>query len=319
MKTKLLPLIAPAAFLVGASAHAQSSEAAAQVDDEIIVDGLRIGSPGLAGTSVAIITAEDIELRGYSFALDAIATAPGVTVNQNGAFGGLATVRIRGASTDQTLVILNGVPLSDPTAVGGGYDFSILDTDDIDRIEILRGPQSTLWGSDAIGGVINIITKRPEPGFGGSLFAEGGSYGTFRGGAALSGGGETGDFRISASGVTTDGISKADEADGNTERDGYNGLTLAGKGGLNLPHDIRLDGFIRYMNGETQIDGFPPPNFSLADTSDFSETKQFTAGSERFTRHYSMESSKTFSWPVLPILSEPEILVALNRPTMATG
>ncbi len=247
--------------------------------DEIIVEGLRLPTPAAeTGTSLSVITAEDIEIRGYAFALDAIAAAPGVTVNQNGAFGGLASVRIRGAASDQTLVLLDGVPVGDPTAVGGGFDFSILDAADIDRIEILRGPQSTLWGSDAIGGVVNIISARPEPGLGARLFAEGGSFGTFRGGAAASGAGETGDFRLSVSGIRTDGISKADEADGNTEEDGYNNLTFAGRGGLNLPRDLRLETVLRYTDGETEIDGFPPPDFTLADSDDFSETEQF-AGS----------------------------------------
>lgn len=250
----------------------------AEEADEIIVEGTRLPSPlSETGASISVITADDIELRGYTFALDAIAAAPGVTVNQNGALGGLATVRIRGAGTDQTLVLLDGVPLGDPTAVGGGHDFSILDAGDIDRIEILKGPQSTLWGSDAIGGVVNLVSKKPEDGFGATAFAEGGSFNTFRGGAAVSGAGDTGDFRLSASGITSDGISKAEEDDGNPERDAYDGLTFAGRGGLNLPHDIRLEAIARYMEGETEIDGFPPPTFTLADSDDNSKNEQFTA------------------------------------------
>jgi len=247
------------------------------LQDEIIVEGLRLPSlSSETGTSVAVITAKDIELRGYAFAIDAIAAAPGVTINQNGAFGGLATVRIRGASSDQTLVLLDGVPLGDPTAVGGGYDFSILDPAEIERIEILKGPQSTLWGSDAIGGVINIISKRHADGLGGSLFAEGGSYDTFRGGAALTGANDFGDLRLSISGITSNGISKADENDGNTEPDAYEGLAIGGRGGINFPHGIKLDTVARYMKGQTDIDGFPPPNFALADTEDNSETEQAT-------------------------------------------
>ncbi|MEM8772410.1 MAG: TonB-dependent receptor [Pseudomonadota bacterium] len=264
-------------FLLSPSVlFAQSTEQ--EEPDEIIVEGLRLPTPlGETGISVSVITAEDIELKAYQFAVDALANAPGVTINQNGTFGGLATVRIRGASSDQTLVLLDGVPLGDPTSVGGGYDFSFFDAADIERIEILKGPQSTLWGSDAIGGVVNFISKRPEDGFGGSLFAEGGSFATFRGGAAVNGANDLGDFRLSASGITSNGISKADEDDGNTERDAYNGLTFAGRGGINLGRDIRLEGLARYQEGETEIDGFPPPNFTLADSDDFSETEQITA------------------------------------------
>ncbi len=264
-------------ILLRAAAFAAVALSGASAADEIIVEGLRLPTPiGETGTSVSVITAEDIELRAYQFAVDALASAPGVTVNQNGSYGGLATVRIRGASSDQTLVLLDGVPLGDPTAVGGGYDFSLLDPANIERIEILKGPQSTLWGSDAIGGVVNIITKRAENGLGARAFAEGGSFATFRGGATVYGGDDGGDFVLNASGITSEGISKADEADGNTERDGYDGLTFSGRGGVNIGA-VRLEARAQYQEGETEIDGFPPPNFSLADTDDFSETEQWTA------------------------------------------
>jgi vitamin B12 transporter len=262
------------------STHAYSLTGSGD-SDEIIVEGLRIPTRiAETGTSVSVITAEDIELRAYAFALDAIAGVPGVTINQTGTFGGLATVQIRGASTDQTLVLLDGVPIGDPTAVGGGYDFSIIDAADIERIEILKGPQSTLWGSDAIGGVVNIITKRPADGLSGRLFAEGGSYETFRGGGAIAHGGERGDFRLSATGITTDGISKADENDGNTEKDGYDGYSLAAHGGFNLARSWRLEALARQMSGRTEIDGFPPPVFTLADTDDWSKTQQFISAAK---------------------------------------
>ncbi len=267
---KHLSKLCAAAFV---AAYATSAHAA---DDEIIVEGLRLPTPiGETGSSVSVITAEDIELRAYQFALDAIATAPGVTVNQNGAIGGLASVRIRGASADQTLVLLDGVPFGDPTSVGGGYDFSILDPADIERIEILKGPHSTLWGSDAIGGVVNIITKRASEGFGGRAFLEGGSFATVRGGGAVYGGGPGGDFRLSASGLTSNGISKAEEDDDNPERDGYDSYTVDGGGGVNVGK-VRLEAKARYQTGETQIDGFPPPVFSLSDTDDKSSTDQLS-------------------------------------------
>ena len=172
-------------------------------------------------------------------------------------------------------MLVDGVPFGDPTAVGGGYDFSLLDPADIEKIEILKGPQSTLWGSDAIGGVINIITKRASDGFGGRAFLEGGSFATVRGGGAIYGGDASGDFRLSASGVSTDGISKAEEDDGNPERDGFDGYTLDGGGGLNVGR-VRIEAKARFQTGETQIDGFPPPNFAIADTDDKSSTDQLS-------------------------------------------
>ena len=259
------------------SGFAQDTDSEPSGTDEIIVQGFRLPTPATEiGSSVSILTEEELEKRGYAFVFDALAAAPGVTINQNGSFGGLATVRIRGAATDQTLVLLNGVTIGDPTAVGGGYDFSILDTADIERIEILKGPQSTLWGSDAIGGVVNILTKKPDEGLGATVFAEGGSFATIRGGAAVAGANDAGDFRVSVSGIRTDGISKADEDDGNSERDGFNALTFAGRGGLELPANLRLEANARYIDSETQLDGFPPPNFTLADSDDSSGVEQFT-------------------------------------------
>ena len=258
-----------------ASAQNETSREAAD-DDVIIVTGLRLPAPATeTGSAVTVITAEEIEKRAYAFALDAVAAAPGVTTNQNGTFGGLASVRIRGSAAGQTLVILDGVPLGDPTSVDGGYDFSVFDAAEIARIEVLKGPQSTLWGSDAIGGVVNIVSKAPEPGLALRGFAEGGSFAAFRGGAAASVAGDVGDLRLAVSGARTDGISRADEDDGNTERDAYNNLTYTAKGGLNLPRDIRLEATARFIDSEAEIDGFPPPDFALADSDDRSETEQF--------------------------------------------
>ena len=205
---------------------------------------------------MSIISEEDLEQLNLDFALDAVATAPGVTINQNGAFGGSASVRIRGASSGQTLVLIDGVPVGDPSTTDGSFNFAYLDTANIERIEILKGPQSTLWGSDAIGGVVSLTTKQPEPGFGGSAFAEYGSFNTLRGGASVEGANDTGDFRLSATGISTDGISKADEDNGNTEDDAYDSTTLSAKGGLNLPNKARLEATVLYNDAESEYDSY---------------------------------------------------------------
>jgi vitamin B12 transporter len=253
-KTALLGAVAMGTSLVAVAQETPQEDTRL---DTIIVDGSRLDQTLTEiGSSVSVITSEDMDELGVDFALDAVATAPGVTINQNGAFGGSASVRIRGASSDQTLVLIDGVPVSDPTGTGGGYNFAYLDTDNIERIEVLKGPQSTLWGSDAIGGVVSITTKRPTEGFSGSVFGEYGSFNTVRGGAAISNANDAGDFRIAATGLTTDGISKADEDNGNTEDDAYDSRTIAARGGLNLPGSVRLESSLLWSDAESEYDSY---------------------------------------------------------------
>lgn len=246
--------------------------------DTIVVEGSRLNqTKSEIGSAVTIITADDIEALGFDFAVDAIASAPGVTINQNGAFGGSATVRIRGAASEQTLVLIDGVPVNDPSSPGGGFNFAFADTENIERIEILKGPQSTLWGTDAIGGVVSITTKHPEDGLGGSAFGEFGSFNTFRGGAALESGSEAGDFRLALSGITTDGISKADENNGNTEDDPFESLTASAKGGLNLGPDIRLAATALWSQSDLDFDGFVfGAQGNVSDADQGSETEEFS-------------------------------------------
>ena len=253
-KTALLGAVAMGTSLVAVAQETPQEDTRL---DTIIVDGSRLDQTLTEiGSSVSVITRENMDELGVDFALDAVATAPGVTINQNGAFGGSASVRIRGASSDQTLVLIDGVPVSDPTGTGGGYNFAYLDTDNIERIEVLKGPQSTLWGSDAIGGVVSITTKRPTDGLSGSVFGEYGSFNTVRGGAAISNANDAGDFRIAATGLTTDGISKADEDNGNTEDDAYDSQTIAARGGLNLPGSVRLESSLLWSDAESEYDSY---------------------------------------------------------------
>nr|WP_070958722.1 TonB-dependent receptor [Hyphomonas sp. Mor2] len=266
--------------LLGAVSFSLALPVLAQVEadtesrqDTIIIEGSRLNQTATeVGSSVSVITAEDIEKLGFDFVLDAVASAPGVTVNQNGAFGGNASVSIRGAATGQTLVLIDGVPVNDPSQPGGGFNFARVDTENVERIEVLKGPQSTLWGTDAIGGVVSITTKSPEAGFGGSAFAEYGSFNAVRGGASIGNANDQGDFRLAIVGTSSDGISKAEENDGNTEEDGYESVTLAAKGGLNLTETFRLATDIVWSDSETEFDAFGP-----SDGDNTNETEEVSA------------------------------------------
>jgi vitamin B12 transporter len=269
-------LIVCFAVLASASAlHAQEPDDNA-LDDTLVVYGVRLDQPATeVGSSVSVLTADEIEAIGSSFLLDAIATIPGVTINQNGSFGGVATVRIRGASSAQTLVIIDGVVANDPTSPGGGFDFARMDPANIDRIEVLKGPQSTLWGTDAIGGVVNIVTKQPDKGVNGNVFAQTGSYNSFRGGVEFEGAGDRFDFRLAATGVSTDGLSKADEINGNTEKDGYDSNTVSAKGGVRIAGDVRLQASLLWSDAESEFDSFSfGDQGNIADGDEVSKTEE---------------------------------------------
>ena len=247
--------------------------------DTIVVTGMRIEQTiAETGSTVRVIDAAEIEAIGFSYALDTIARTPGVTVNQNGSFGGSSTLRIRGASSDQTLVLINGVSVNDASSPGGGFNFASLDSENIERIEILSGPQSTLWGTDAIGGVVSITTKQPDEGLSGNVFAQAGSFGALRGGASISNAGSAGDFRLAMTELNTDGISKADERNGNTEEDRFGSLTLSAQGGLNLPAGARIDGSVLWNDSRAEFDGYlSGAQGDVGDGDERSESKELSA------------------------------------------
>ncbi len=233
-------------------------ESDASFEEIIVTANRREQSISEIGTSVSIITDLDIERKQYSYVLDALADVPGVSISQNGSFGGTASVSIRGSGSNNTVILVDGVQLNDPSSPGNGYNFAGLDPHNIERIEILRGPQSVLYGSDAIGGVINVITKTGTEGFGGNFFGEYGSFDTLRGGATLFGGTNKLGYNFAVSGSNTDGISSADENDGNTEEDGYKAFTLSGKVTLQATDTLRGEIITRYSDNRSEFDNYGP-------------------------------------------------------------
>ncbi|MDG1437517.1 MAG: TonB-dependent receptor, partial [Emcibacteraceae bacterium] len=253
------PLISASALcanllLLPQSTLAQDTD---QVDDVIIVTANRRPQPlSQIGSSVSVISEADIERAQQSFVLDTLESIPGVALSQNGSFGGSASVSIRGAGGDNTVLLVDGIQLNDASAPGGAFNFATLDTYNIARIEVLRGPQSILYGSDAIGGVINIVTKTGEEGLGGKVFVEGGSFNTRRSGGSIYGGNEKIGFNFSVSGLDTDGISKADENNGNTEADGLSSYTFSGKVKVNLSETFSLEALSSYSDSHGLYDDF---------------------------------------------------------------
>ncbi len=219
---------------------------------EVVVTPTKTEEPmAEIGSSVSVVTSKQIEESGKRTVGNVLRDVPGVTVVQTGPLGSLVDVYLRGTKPGQTLILINGVEVNDPMAPTRGFNLAHLTTEDIERIEVLRGPQSTLYGSEAIGGVINIITKRGEgkPTIG--AYVEGGSYTTFRESASLRGVYEKLDYYASLTRVDSNGFSAAK---GGSERDGYYNTTLTGRLGLNVFANSRLDAFISYIDAKSDLD-----------------------------------------------------------------
>ncbi|THD77995.1 MAG: TonB-dependent receptor [Phenylobacterium sp.] len=253
------------AALLPAAAHA--ADPGPTPVGELVVTATRLPSPVDAVTGAYVVDREELQARQTPFLEDVLATVPGVSVTRQGAFGGLAAIRIRGASPDKTLVLIDGVPVGDPADPNGTFDPSSLQAADVERIEVLNGPQGSLWGSDAIGGVVSITTRELK---GLEAEAEGGTYATGRG---FLGAGVSEDryaLSATAAGFETRGISKADTG---TEVDPFRTFTGNLAGRLTLTDWVRFDARLRYTYSDVHIDGFPPPDFTLADTPDKDKTR----------------------------------------------
>jgi vitamin B12 transporter len=161
---------------------------------------------------------------------------------------------LRGAESNHTLVLIDGIEMNDPSSPGGAFDFADLQVDNIERIEILRGAQSAVYGSDAIGGVINIITKKGQgkPKFQAS--GEGGSYDTFKVRGGVSGGTERVNYSLNASRLETSGFSAADRLLGNRERDGYKNSTVSARAGVQALDNLDFGWTMRFNEGKAEID-----------------------------------------------------------------
>lgn len=165
-----------AALLPVAPAFAQSSD---ELLDFVIVTATRANQgvrADLLGSSFSILLPEDFEQRQVRYVSDILRDVPGISINRSGSPGGLTEIRVRGTESNHTLVLIDGIKASDPVA--GAFDFSSLIADDVAKVEVLRGQQSALYGSDAIGGVINYITLSGREAPGGRVRVEGGSFGT---------------------------------------------------------------------------------------------------------------------------------------------
>jgi vitamin B12 transporter len=215
-------------------------------------------------SSVTVITAKDIERDQRRTVPDALATVPGLNVVQSGGPGGLTSVFMRGTNANHTKVLIDGIDASDPSNPARVFDLGQLLTADIQQIEVLRGPQSGLYGADAIGGVISIITKKGEGPPRATGMIEGGSFGTFNQTAALSGAQDrinyafnVAHFRSTDTPVTPlELLPPGQKAIGNN----YDNMTYSTKLGADVSENLTLNAVARYTDATlrfTTDSGFP--------------------------------------------------------------
>ena len=247
---------------------AQGSEA--DEPETVVVTATRIPTPAReVASSVSIVTAADIEARQERTFADVLKDIPGLNVVQTGGPGGVTSVFMRGTNSNHTKVLIDGIDVSDPSNATGAFDFGQLLTQDIERVEVLRGPQSGLYGSDAIGGVINIITKSGNgpPHFEGLL--EGGSFDTFNQAGTASGSQDAlhysasvAHFHAGATPVTPTDLLLPDEP----RIDDYDdNLTLSTKLGLDVTRNFDLGLVARYSDIHLRTTGedyLPVPPFT---------------------------------------------------------
>ena len=238
-----------------ASTNHGADEPRATAYEEIVVSASLTELPRhRTGNTVTILDRDDIERRNKVTVLELLRTVPGLEVVQGGGPGKVTSVFIRGGNSSHTLVLVDGVRVNDNAT--GGFDFSDLTADNLERIEVLRGPQGVLYGSEAVTGVVSIVTRRGQGPAQGWVRGSLGSDAFQRFAAGVSGGDGTVDYSVSASQVETDGVSAASEEAGNLEDDPWENLTLTSRVGADVWQDGRMDLALRYTEGETAVDGF---------------------------------------------------------------
>ena len=224
----------------------------AQVEVTVYAPFRGIATPIVrAGSAVSVITREDIQQSGQISVAELLRSVPGVSFTSSGGLGSNTDVRIRGAESQHTMVLIDGVPVTDPTSTRNAFDFTMLPVSSIERIEVLRGPQSALYGSDAIGGVIAITTRQAREGLSGSASVEAGSFGTHREVATASYGGEAFALSGSVEHLFTQGFTRRP---GNDDDDGTRLWSGSLRGQATLSETVILDAAIQITDVETEYD-----------------------------------------------------------------
>lgn len=240
--------------------------------DPVVVSATRMATPVTElGNSISVISGAELERSRQPFLEDTLRRVPGIFVRRNGGPGSTTNVSIRGTQTGQSLVLVNGIKVGDPTS-STPFNFSMLSADNIERIEIIRGPQSTIYGADAIGGVINIITRQPEDGtMNVETDAFAGSYGTWKASAQLNGREGHWQYDGLLSIFHTDGFSARTPRD--AEADAFTNRTFRGNIRYDGFRNLALSSFVHYDVNRNEYDSSGPD-----DSESYQDNQHWIAG-----------------------------------------
>jgi len=225
--------------------------------NDVVISATKTNSNTLEiANSISLIDSVQISNSNSNNVFDVLRNETGISFTRQGGNGTLSNLYIRGANSSHTLVLIDGVEINLTNDPSGVYDFSALPIDNIDRIEVLRGPQSTLYGSDALAGVINIITKKGNGTPKYSLQTEGGSYNTYKALVGLKGSIQKLNYSVALSRTGSDGFSVASKKYGNTEKDGYTFNNISSLIGYNLSENSEVNLYTRFLKSESENDQF---------------------------------------------------------------
>ncbi|MFL1462226.1 TonB-dependent receptor plug domain-containing protein [Roseococcus sp. DSY-14] len=259
-------LLATAAILAGGPAFAQTA-----IPDTVVTATRAPTALERVPAGITVITRAEIEERGLATLAEALQIVPGLRLAQAGGPGQQASVFLRGNSSRSTLVLLDGVPLNDPSEPNGAFNFGNEMLFDVERIEVLRGPASSLYGASAIGGVVNLVTRRAAPDRAFQPYGElaGGTQRTLRAGAGATGTVGRFDYLWSANSLSTKGFNAT--ADRFTrslnERDGLRAAAATARLGWAPTEGMRVEGLVRWRENRAGLDSVPrdDPNFTGED------------------------------------------------------
>lgn len=283
MRIKALNYLALSGAILSSSALAQdgagppaAEESRRDTDITVVASGSR-QRVDQTGQSIAVIGTQEIERIGGADITRVLDRVPGVTTTRNGGLGGFTGIRVRGAEADQLLVLVDGVRVADTAAPAGGFDFGNLLPGNVGKMELLRGSNSVVWGSRAIGGVLAITSRAID---GVEASAEYGANDSIYATAAA--GVVTDRFTggLAAGYLSSDGISTA--AIG-TEPDGFRQWQVTGRARYEIADGFALVANGRFADGRLDIDGFSPPDYMVfSDTAEYQDTREWSgrAGAE---------------------------------------